>query len=34
MTGDLLADLTDTERRDATYHRPSRVGDNIFDWFD
>jgi len=26
--------LTDTERGDVVYHRPARVGDVIFNWFD
>ncbi|MGK5444048.1 hypothetical protein ACSNN7_19840 [Micromonospora sp. URMC 105] len=26
--------LTDEERRDVTYHRPGRLGDLLFNWFD
>jgi hypothetical protein len=26
--------LTDTERGDVVYHRPARVDDVIFNWFD
>ncbi|MDG4780056.1 hypothetical protein O7614_10430 [Micromonospora sp. WMMD961] len=26
--------LTDEERRDVAYHRPGRLGDLLFNWFD
>ncbi|SCF15331.1 hypothetical protein GA0070558_13463 [Micromonospora haikouensis] len=26
--------LTEDERRDAAYHRPDRLGDLLFNWFD
>jgi hypothetical protein len=29
-----LDDLTPSEVRDIDYHRPERVGDVIFNWFD
>lgn len=29
-----LRDLTDAEQRDVAYHRPARVGDLLFNWFD
>jgi hypothetical protein len=31
---DHVAGLTEIERRDIAYHRPARVGDVIFNWFD
>ena len=34
MTDDQAADLTAAERRDLDHHRPPRVGDVIFNWFD
>jgi hypothetical protein len=34
LTDDHVADLTDAEREDIAYHRPPRVGDLIFNWFD
>ncbi|MER7270955.1 hypothetical protein [Micromonospora sp. WMMD712] len=26
--------LAEAERRDAAYHRPDRLGDLLFNWFD
>jgi hypothetical protein len=34
LTDDQAVELTDAERRDIAYHRPLRVGDVIFNWFD
>jgi hypothetical protein len=34
LTDDLISQLTHAERRDIAYHRPPRVGDVIFNWFD
>lgn len=34
LTDDHVAGLTDAERKDVAYHRPPRVGDVIFNWFD
>jgi len=34
LTDDQIADLYPAERRDIAYHRPARVGDVIFNWFD
>lgn len=33
-TDDHIAGLTEAERKDVAYHRPPRVGDIIFNWFD
>ncbi|MBT8226296.1 MAG: hypothetical protein KJO75_12480 [Dactylosporangium sp.] len=34
LTGEQTRALTDAERRDIAYHRPARVGEVLFNWFD
>jgi hypothetical protein len=34
LTDNHIAAMTDAERKDIAYHRPPRVGDVVFNWFD
>jgi hypothetical protein len=34
LTDGHIAGLTEAERKDIAYHRPLRVGDVVFNWFD
>lgn len=34
LTAEHLRELAEDERRDVAYHRPDRIGDLLFNWFD
>lgn len=34
LTDNHIAGLPEAERKDIAYHRPPRVGDVVFNWFD